>query len=88
MMGTHKGTKICAFCKQELAHALYYRHLMGRNVAVCQGKLVRRPTGVSSSDEDSGRWKLVSSMFRAERQLWMQLYQQLQLPKELVRGNT
>ena len=53
-MATHKGTKICAFCKQELAHASYYRHLMDRNGAVCRGKPVRRPTGVSSSDEDSG----------------------------------
>ena len=54
MATSHKGTKVCAFCKQELAHASYYRHLMDRNGAVCRGKAVERPTSVSSSDEDSG----------------------------------
>ena len=38
----------------ELAHASYYRHLMDRNGVVCRGKPVGRPTGVSSSDGDSG----------------------------------
>ena len=54
MATSHKGTKVCAFCKQELAHASYYRHLMDRNGAVSRGKAVERPTSISSSDKDSG----------------------------------